>query len=778
MSEATQEATLFNADGTLASADALKRAKVLSTVAGCLGSLWWNTIIGLYLPLYARKFGASQTEVGLLATIPQLTMVIQIASAYMVEKLGRRKPFWGVSEMSRRVVMAGLILLPVMFVPDHYHMAVMTLLVIFGITTVLGAMALSPWYAWLGDLIPERERGRFWGTRNAVINVVLIFMLPAFGWILDQYPKESFQGFVIVFGVVSILGFCDIIIHSFIPEPPMSKVRGGGAFWPMVTKPLRNPDFRRFFIGWGVWMFATLITTPFYPLYYREELHLGYSFIALLTSFALISAVLGSWLWGVIADRLGSGAIFNVCAIASIPYLIPFFFANPDNAKVVLSLQAFYGGFIGSGMNVGFTNLLIGLPSREGRGMFIAVFFSAVGALSAIGPVVGGRIADVMPQFVFASQFPAYHLTRYHNLMLLTFVLYLLCLPLFLRIRESRSAPMGIVLSNIVLSNPLRTFANVMALNYGRSVKSSVNAVRGLGASRTRLATDELLARLDDPSVIMREEAILALGEIGDPGAVPALIDRLKDREAYSSLAIIRALGMIKDPSAIETLVAYLDDEDRHVRAAAARALGEIGGPKVIKPLKDLIQREDRPQVIANAVESLGEIGHSSDMWEILPYLHNITNPILKRQVALAIGNLLGRRHEFYHILSKERRKPGRAVKRLSSQLIKAIGPRQAKGDIPRLLAELYAAYSRQDVKHCVTLLSDTGYIIAQCLYAFDGPRDMLLEVAVLRDARFAAGLWFLQMLESGEIEPNADDVLLGLYFLASAEYRDNVRAS
>jgi hypothetical protein len=109
---------------------------------------------------------------------------------------------------------------------------------------------------------------------------------------------------------------------------------------------------------------------------------------------------------------------------------------------------------------------------------------------------------------------------------------------------------------------------------------------------------------------------------------------------------------------------------------------------------------------------------------------------------------------------------------------VRNVGRRQAKGDLAKLLTEMRNAYAAKDIKRCVALLSDAGYLIAQSLYAFEGPRDMLLEVAVLRDARFAAGLWFLQMLESGEIEPTMDDVVLGLYILANAEYRDASRMS
>ena len=63
-------------------------------------------------------------------------------------------------------------------------------------------------------------------------------------------------------------------------------------------------------------------------------------------------------------------------------------------------------------------------------------------------------------------------------------------------------------------------------------------------------------------------------------------------------------------------------------------------------------------------------------------------------------------------------------------------------------------------------------------VYDFGGPKDRLLEVAVLRDARFAAGLWFLDMLNAAGVDPSAEDVLLGLYLLASSEYRNVAKMS
>ena len=213
-------------------------------------------------------------------------------------------------------------------------------------------------------------------------------------------------------------------------------------------------------------------------------------------------------------------------------------------------------------------------------------------------------------------------------------------------------------------------------------------------------------------------------------------------------------------------------------RSAAARALGEMGNPKAIPALKELVRRERLPQVIANAVEALGEIGASGDMWEILAYLSGVKNPILKRQMALAVGNLLGRRDEFYRIMSNEMRSRGREARRLVAQLTKKLGRRRVSPALKDTLDQCAEAYIAGEVPTCVALLWEAGHLTAHDVYGFAGPREMLLEIAVLRDASFAAGLWFIHMLKTGEIEPTIEDILLALYFLASAEFRDTPPAS
>jgi HEAT repeat protein len=74
--------------------------------------------------------------------------------------------------------------------------------------------------------------------------------------------------------------------------------------------------------------------------------------------------------------------------------------------------------------------------------------------------------------------------------------------------------------------------------------------------------------------------ASLALGNIGDPRAVPALIEALKDEDEYVRSYAASALGKIGKP-AVPALIEALKHEDKTVRWSAAFSLDKIGEPAV-----------------------------------------------------------------------------------------------------------------------------------------------------------------------------------------------------
>jgi HEAT repeat protein len=152
---------------------------------------------------------------------------------------------------------------------------------------------------------------------------------------------------------------------------------------------------------------------------------------------------------------------------------------------------------------------------------------------------------------------------------------------------------------------------------------------------RESRVVEALINMVKDPDRAVREDATIALGNIGDAQAVDALIEAMKDGTVKRHA--IASLGMIGDPKAFPPVLAALKgkgfqqegkptpgciiSEDLLIKEAAATALGHFRHPKVIPDLvlllKDLVLRE-------YAANSLVLIGDAA-IEPLVSFLHDPT---------------------------------------------------------------------------------------------------------------------------------------------------------
>ncbi len=71
-----------------------------------------------------------------------------------------------------------------------------------------------------------------------------------------------------------------------------------------------------------------------------------------------------------------------------------------------------------------------------------------------------------------------------------------------------------------------------------------------------------MIEALSQDNLLIKEAVIEALGEIGDPKAVPHLISLLEDESFAIKFSAIRALEKIKDSRAIPFLEKVLESND------------------------------------------------------------------------------------------------------------------------------------------------------------------------------------------------------------------------
>ncbi|MBN1375274.1 MAG: HEAT repeat domain-containing protein [Dehalococcoidia bacterium] len=106
----------------------------------------------------------------------------------------------------------------------------------------------------------------------------------------------------------------------------------------------------------------------------------------------------------------------------------------------------------------------------------------------------------------------------------------------------------------------------------------------------------------------IRQEAAMALGRIGDSGAVQPLATALQDADPYFSWDAAGALALI-GPPAVDTLIPLLTSIDSQIVRKAAWTLGQIGAPRAMEPLITVMKYGDNPggQAAFQALSAMGE---------------------------------------------------------------------------------------------------------------------------------------------------------------------------
>ncbi len=129
-------------------------------------------------------------------------------------------------------------------------------------------------------------------------------------------------------------------------------------------------------------------------------------------------------------------------------------------------------------------------------------------------------------------------------------------------------------------------------------------AADAIGALKLTEAFPDLEAVYHDTTEwLLQFSIIAALGELGDPRALPLLATALQSSVELVQTAAIGAIGELKLTAGIDLLKTTLTNPDWQVRYRLAQALGNIGGAEAQALLTQLAQ--DADEKVAEQAKSL-----------------------------------------------------------------------------------------------------------------------------------------------------------------------------
>ncbi len=133
-----------------------------------------------------------------------------------------------------------------------------------------------------------------------------------------------------------------------------------------------------------------------------------------------------------------------------------------------------------------------------------------------------------------------------------------------------------------------------------------MHAAQALGRVKNADTVDALIPLLQDKVKAVREEAATALAAIGDT-AIPCLVHALKHEDWLVRLHAVESLGKTRSPRAVEPLLSALfNDADSAVREDAVRALGEIGDAEAVDHLCVAMREPGLRTVAVEALGRIG----------------------------------------------------------------------------------------------------------------------------------------------------------------------------
>jgi len=369
--------------------------------AWLFGAFWANIAGGAALTRFARSIGASDAAFGLMTAIPYLCAFVQVPVSYLVERSGRRKQWFLVGGLVDRGMWLVIAAVPWLLPQRFWWQAFLLSYAV----AVMGANTDGPcWVSWMGDLLPQRIRGRFMSARSRLGQYMTLLLPLPVGWLLDHaapmgtyYVRLTASGLLAVAGLV---GMIDILMHLPVPDAVKPRPATLPSFHHMMLQPLRDRNFRRFLGFNAMLVFAVGLLGQYIWLYCFDILRLS----TLKTSLLLIVcptmvSIFFTAIYGPLIDKLGHKPLIMMGTVLIIPGSIGWVFASPGHLMPAYLLVLFtFAGW--PAVEIGRFNVLLGMgETRAGRGSGIAyvAIFSVVCAISgSLSGCFGSAIVRVL----------------------------------------------------------------------------------------------------------------------------------------------------------------------------------------------------------------------------------------------------------------------------------------------------------------------------------------------------------------------------------------------
>lgn len=393
---------------------------------------WWSVMVGFgesYFSAFGVFLQATAFQITLLASIPQLLSSLLQLTAVKLTNIFRSRQTIVLINVFLQACMLPLILLFSWLTKSVWvFIALVTLYFVFG------QMASPAWSSWMGDLVNEDVRGRYFGKRNRYITFATFLSLVTAGLILNYFSTfNKFIGFAILFLIACMgrLVSCYYLSLKFEPKVQIREPKSYGFF--TFLRSIHTNNFGIFSLFTMLMIFAVNIAGPLFVFFWLTYLNFSYLQLMVLIAAEQIVTFIMVTHWGANADHYGNKTILwassYLASLIPLWWLLALYLAPTYIFPLAICIQVF-SGFSWSGFNLSSSNFIYDSVEPENRIRLTSYYTALRGIAIFVGGTIGGLlIATKFSSPVLSKVFPH----GFYIVLLLSFIARLSVTILFIK---------------------------------------------------------------------------------------------------------------------------------------------------------------------------------------------------------------------------------------------------------------------------------------------------------------------------------------------------------
>jgi MFS family permease len=361
---------------------------------GALAEVVGACTTGGVLTAWALYLELSPLLIGLLGALPFSAQLVHLPASWVTRRFGARKVALWTIGVARQSVLV-LALLPVLPLPLTRKQQVF--LACAFVSAALNVMGNNAWTSWMGDLVPGRVRGRYFGKRNALCALAATCASLGVGVALDAGRNHGGAGLSLC---LLTLASCAVgavtttlLARQHQPDdahpPEAAPLR-------VAMAPLRDGRARNLLAFQMAWSAAGGIAAAFYPLHMIGNLRMGFARMAVYTAAVAAFRMLSAPLWGHLLDRGGERRVLVISAFALSLSPVLWIFAA-DGRLWPLALDAAISGGATAGLSLASFSLPLALSRPATRSFYVGALAAAGGLAAGCGSAAGGAAVRLLP---------------------------------------------------------------------------------------------------------------------------------------------------------------------------------------------------------------------------------------------------------------------------------------------------------------------------------------------------------------------------------------------